>query len=148
ERAHLAHQADDPEEHALIEHTLAITPLPADLEQRLQFALGDLVATNEPEVARAAFERCATLAGRFAPHCAIRNAEIELARGLPTHAVAALAPYLSTDPPARVVAGETMLALDDPTLPETIAPWTRASLFALGAERLAASGLIARAHAW
>lgn len=148
QRAYVAAQEGDAEARTLIEQALAITPVPAELEPRLHFMLGELLAPDDPHAARESFDRCAAIASPFAVHCAIRSAELDLARGRGARAVVTLAPFVGTSDPADGLVAEALLSLDAPSLPERVPAASRAALLTLGGERLASLGLGTQARAW
>ncbi len=148
QRAYLASQTGDPDARTLLEQAVAMASLPAELEPRIRLMLGELVVPDDPDAARASFDRCAALTSSLAVHCAIRSAELDLARSEVARAVTTLAPFVGTSDSADGLAAEAMLSLEQTALPGTIAASTRASLLALGGERLASLGLFARAREW
>ncbi len=148
ERGHslYEHQTLDDARHAL-EGALAVPHLPARLEATAALLLGELLATDAPDVAASAYARCGALASEpLAPHCALRAGAM-----LPdSDALAVLAPWLDTpavQSDAHLFVGEIFARAEALPSLDALAPPLRARALTIGAERLALYGMTTRALA-
>lgn len=134
-----------------LEGALAVPHLPPVLEADAAFLLADSLDATDRDAITEALSRCARLpVPELAPHCALRAAERLLDDGRAVDALAMLAPILDApdvQEDARLFAGEAVARLETTSALTSLPPAQRARALTLGAERLAAHGLITRAVA-